>query len=518
MSSSEHVEVIDEYRVGFKKLVGIVVARGLDGKLRYVVNEPRLDPSLKPLKDFVYKLALSDVGVLRALSAFQTFEEGYEYAKKLVEDGYRRVFKKKASNPASLEGLEAVVYYVLRDFVGYGEIDPLIRDPDIEDVTCDGAGRPIYVFHKRFEWLESNKVLDPRSLETVVRKLAYRANREATLAQPIVEGIVRPEGYRVHIVLEPVSLLGHSFTVRKFKERPFTVVELMNGGVLDAGVAALLWLAAENKQGVIFYGTTGSGKTTLLNAFMMLLPPEMKVVTCEDTQEIRLPFHDNWVSMVTRLSTDPSVRSVTLQDQVESAMRQRPDVLVIGEIRSRESYSFFQAVATGHGGMTTIHAEDVPSVIRRLTAPPMNVPTQLLATAKLFVQVQRLVYKGSVARKVTQVHEVEGYDPAQNRLSVRLLCRWIEVEDEWAFNLRGSRTLGDVARLLAIGYEGVLEDLKRRATVLLYAAKKELDIARLHELVRRYRREPQAVYMEALELVKEPYRFRTLEAYPFQMV
>jgi flagellar protein FlaI len=243
----------------------------------------------------------------------------------------------------------------------------------------------------------------------------------------------------------------------------------------------------------------------------MLLAPEMKIVTAEDTQEIRLPFHENWMSMVTRLSSDPAVQNITIQAQIESAMRQRPDVLIVGEIRSRESYSFFQAVSTGHGGLTTIHAENMASLIRRLLTPPMSVPPSLVATAKLLIQVQRLLYKDSVIRRVTYIHEIEGYDPVENRLSVKLVCKWSREKDSWLFNLRDSRLIKDVADLLLLNYEDVLEDLRKRATVLLYAAKKNMDIVQLHTLVRRYRREPDKVYREAVEFVKEPYTFKAFD-------
>jgi len=508
--SSEFVEVVDRYRVGFREFVEVVIASGFDGKLRYFVREPSLDSFLSSLRESVYQRIFSDVGVLKVLSGFLAFDEGYDYVRGLVVDVCRRVFGRRCSR-VSQEGFDAVVYYVLRDFAGYGEVDPFVRDPEVEDITCDGVDKPIHVFHRRFEWLESNKRLDAKALESVVRKLAYRADKEASVAQPIVEGIIRPEGYRVHIVLDTVSMHGHSFTIRKYREFPFSVVELINSNMIDAGVAALLWLAAENKQGVIFYGPTGSGKTTLLNAVAMLLPSEMKIVTAEDTQEVRLPFHENWMSMVTRLSSDPTVQNVTMQAQIEAAMRQRPDVLIVGEIRARESYGFFQAVSTGHGGLTTIHAENVASLIRRLTTPPMSVPPSMIATAKLLVQVQRLLYKGSVVRRATYIHEVEGYDPAQNRLSVKLICKWSREEDSWRFNLKDSRVIRDVAELLLVSYDDVLEDLKRRATVLLYAAMMKLDIVQLHTLVRRYRREPEKVYREAVEVVKEPYTFRTLE-------
>lgn len=503
-------EVVEGYRVGFREMVEISIVKGLDGKLRYFVREPELTFFLDELKRRVVETIFSDVEILKRLSGFSSFDDGYEYVSDVVYNLCRKFFGKRRCEE-SKSFFDRVVYYVLRDFVGYGEIDPFIRDPEIEDITCDGVDRPIHVFHRRYEWLETNVALPSERLNSIVRKLAYRADREASVAQPVVEGILRPDGYRVHIVLDTVSTHGHSFTIRKYRENPFSIVELINSGMLDPGVASLMWLAAESKQGIVFYGPTGSGKTTLLNAVAMLLPSELKIVSAEDTQEIRLPFHENWTSMVTRLSSDPNIQNVTLQAQVEAAMRQRPDVLILGEIRSREAYSFFQAVSTGHGGLTTVHAESVESLIRRLSSPPMNVPASLIASAKLFVQVQRLLHRASIVRKVTYVHEIWDYDPATNRITVKLLCRWDRESDSWLFNLSDSRLLKDVSQLLLISYEDVLEDLVRRATLLLYAVKKGMDVIQLHSLVRRYRRDPVAVYLEAAKFVGEPYRFRFVE-------
>ncbi|MEM0027309.1 MAG: type II/IV secretion system ATPase subunit [Ignisphaera sp.] len=503
-------EAVEGYKIGFRGIVEVSIVKGLDGKLRYFVREPDLTSFLEELRRRVVETIFNDVEMLKRLSSFNGFDDGYEYANDVVYNLCRKFFGRKRCED-SKSSLDRVVYYVLRDFVGYGEIDPFIRDPEIEDITCDGVGRPIHVFHRRYEWLETNVALSPERLNSIVKKLAYRADREVSIAQPIVEGILRPEGYRVHIVLDIVSTHGHSFTVRKYRERPFSIVELINSGMLDPGVASLVWLAAENKQGIVFYGPTGSGKTTLLNAVAMLLPSELKIVSAEDTQEIRLPFHENWMSMVSRLSSDPNIQNVTLQAQVEAAMRQRPDVLILGEIRSREAYSFFQAVSTGHGGLTTIHAENVESLIRRLSSPPMNVPVSLIASAKLFVQIQRLLYRTSIVRKVTYVHEIWDYDPATNRITIKLLCKWDRESDSWLFNLSESRLLKDISQLLLTSYEDILEDLVRRATLLLYAVKKEMDVIQIHSLVRRYRRDPVTTYLEAVKFVEKPYRFRIVD-------
>lgn len=498
-------EILSSYSIGYNRLVSISIIEMSDGKLLYVVKEPELDNIDKRIKERVFDYILNDVGIIKRLSTFTSFDDGYSYAKDIVQVVCKKFFKN-----CSIK-LDNIVYYILRDFIGYGEIDPLIRDPSIEDITCDGFDKPIYIFHNRFEWLETNKILSRDELEKIVKRIAYRAGKEVNIAQPIVEGILRPEGYRVHIVLDTVSLGGHSFTIRKFKEIPYTVIELINSYMLSPEVAAFLWLASENRQGIIFYGPTGAGKTTLMNAIAMLLPPELKIVTTEDTPEIRLPFHDNWISMVTRLSVDAYVQSVTLQMQVESAMRQRPDILIVGEIRSREAYSFFQAVSTGHGGLTTIHAENVESLIRRLSSPPMNVPRSLIASARLFVQLQRFVFNRNVARKVIQIHEVEDYDPSTDNLVVKTVIIWNRYKDSWKMNLKNNKTIESIAKTQAVDYEDIIKDLFRRTIILRYASKLNLDIITFHTLVRRYRRSPEDVYRQTIQHLDKDFIIEELD-------
>ncbi len=517
VESAKDAESIDK---GFRLLkeyvllevprVSVRVVEDVDGRRLYHVVEPVWDDVVARAYDVVLKRVHADMGLLRRLSSVESVEEAMELVlrpiarrvvSRLVPLGFWARFsreKRREWERFVEERALAVAYYVARDVVGYGRIDPLIRDPYIEDITCDGVGIPVFVFHTEFEWLTTNIVFStPEELERVIMKLGLKAGQEPTIARPIVEGVL-PEGYRVHIVLDIVSRRGHSFTIRKFRAEPFTIVELIRRRTLDPLVAAYLWMAVQYKQGVVIYGPTGSGKTTLLNAIAMLLPPEYKIVTAEDTPEIYLPFHENWVAMVTRLSSDNRVQSVTLQAQVESALRQRPDVIILGEIRSREAYAFFQALATGHGGITTVHAESADVLIKRLSSPPMNVPKSLIAAARAFVKIMRLEYRGQVARKVVRIDEVWGYDPSRDEIDLREKIRWRRDDDVWVMLGRESSLLRAVAELTLMSYDEVLEDLERRATVLNWAAKKNMSIVELHTIVRQYMREPEKVYERAL--------------------
>ena len=496
--------------------IRVDIVEGIDKKLRYRVHEPVLsDVGRTLLNNFTYRV-YRDLNLMKHLSTLSFSRKAYDVVVGLLKDYVKKKFSSRpaiifgGSSPASRVSdaeIYNVAYYVVRDLLGYGPIDPLIRDQQVEDITCNGVELPVYVFHREFEWLETNVVFpNTEALERVIRVLAVRSGQEPSIANPIVEGVLRPEGYRVHIVLDAVSGRGHSFSIRRFRETPFTVVELLRRGVLDPGLAALLWMVVENKQGIVIYGPTGSGKTTLLNALAMFLPPETKIVSVEDTPEIFLPFHDNWDSMSTRLSNDPKVQNVTLQMQIESAMRQRPDVLILGEIRSREAYAFFQGVSTGHGGLTTVHAENIEALIRRLTSPPMNVPKSSIATAKLYINILRIPTPSGVVRKVAYVYEVEGYDAMKDLISFKLISKWFKDEDVWYLDLRDSNVLKSISELILTRYEDLLRDLVMRATTLSYAASKNVDIFEFHSILRRYRRDPIKTFNEAKEFLGDSYK------------
>ena len=507
------VETLSEYSVLDEPPIVVRIVEDVDGRRFYHVEEPQLTDIGRKAYSIILSRIVSDLRLLRRFSELEDLGEGLREAYKLAHSVIKRWrgrLKRLGRDPEQ-EAL-GVAYYIARDLVGYGRLDPMIRDPYIEDISCNGLYTPVFVYHTEFEWLTSGLTFsDPVELERVVMKLALRAGREPSLARPIVEGVLRPEGYRIHIVLDIVSRRGHSFTVRKFRAEPFTIVELINRGTLDEGVAALLWAAIQYKQGVVIYGPTGSGKTTLLNALAILLPPEYKIVTIEDTPEIYIPFHDNWTAMHTRLSDMPGVQNVTLQAQVESALRMRPDVIIVGEIRSREAFAFFQALATGHGGLTTVHAESADVLIRRLASPPMNVPKSLIAAAKLYVNILRIEKGGRVYRKITRVDETRLYDVERDDVTLGRLFQWDSWGDTWMLVSRGSKFVESIAELLVTTPRDVWRDLEMRATVLRWAAIKKMDMLELHEIIRMYMRDPDSVYQEAVSET-DPYVFKPAQA------
>lgn len=309
----------------------------------------------------------------------------------VFEDEISRVLDEHAAAvpPATLL---RIVYYLRRDFVRFGKIDPLMQDPAIEDISCDGAGVPLFVYHSTYRDLETNLVFGEERLDAFLTRLAQRAGKSLTAADPLLDASL-PDGSRAQFTLgTDVSLRGSTFTIRRFSEDPFTPTDLVEFGTFSLDQMAYLWLLVENGKSVLFAGGTGSGKTTSLNAISYFIPPGNKIVSIEDTPEVRLP-HQNWVRNVTRESaTAEGQGAITMFDLLESALRQRPEFLLVGEMRANPqvAFTFFQAVSTGHTAYTTFHADSVDGAMRRLENEPLNIPAQMLGSLDV-VSIQRQV-------------------------------------------------------------------------------------------------------------------------------
>jgi len=327
----------------------------------------------------------------------------------IFEREVQRVFDEHAAAvpPATLL---RVLYYLRRDFVRYGKIDPLMGDPAIEDISCDGVGVPLFVYHGDYRDLETNLSFSEERLDAFVTRLAQRAGKSLTAADPLLDASL-PDGSRAQFTLgSDVSLRGSTFTIRRFSEDPFTPTDLIDFGTFGLDQMAYLWLLVENGKSVMFAGGTGSGKTTSLNAISYFIPPGNKIVSIEDTPEVRLP-HGNWVRNVTRESSTAEGRgAVTMYDLLESALRQRPEFLLVGEIRANPqvAFTFFQAISTGHTAYTTFHADSAAGAMRRLENEPLNIPRQMLGSLDV-ISIQRQVTQGS--QRVRRNHKLVELTP-----------------------------------------------------------------------------------------------------------
>jgi archaeal flagellar protein FlaI len=394
---------------------------------------------------------------------------------------------------------ERVVYYVLRDFVGYGPVDALILDPEVEDISCDGVDVPLFIFHGKYESVKTNVVFqDEDSLNSFIVMLGQRCGKSVSVSAPILDGTT-PEGHRVQATYgREVTTRGASFTIRRFKERPFTPVDLVLMGSASEEMVAYFWLAAEQGESLIICGGPAAGKTSTLNAIALFIPPTSKIVSIEDTREVNLP-HDNWIPGATRTGTGDrgpdgkTAGEIDMFDLVRAALRQRPNYIIVGEVRGRETYTMFQAMATGHTTYSTMHADSVKSMVNRLENPPINTPRILLsALNNVIIQIQARTEKG-VVRRLKQVLEIVGFEPETNELITNTVYEWDPSTDGFVF--KGHSFLFDkITELKNFTTEEMDAEFQRRVDVIKYLVRNKItDYRQLWKTVAQYYKDPNEV-------------------------
>jgi len=397
------------------------------------------------------------------------------------------------------ETLEKLMYYLTRDFIHAGKIEPLMRDHMIEDISCDGPNVPIYVWHRQYESIPTNvKFEDHESLDNFVVKLAYLCGKHISIASPIVDGGLS-DGSRLQLTYaKEVTRHGSSFSMRRFKADPLTVTDLISFNTMTSEMAAFFWYALEKKACILVSGGTASGKTTLLNCISMFILPDNKVITIEDTPELNLP-HKNWIASIARLGfgTAGSTAEISLFDLLKAAMRQRPDYIIVGEVRGEEAFTLFQAMATGHGGLSSLHADSVMSVLRRLESAPLNIPRTLLPTLNIICVQSRMRVGDRPARRLVHVADVLGIDPSSGEVDVNDVYKWEPKTDSFTYSGRSS-TIERLAEKAGTSREAVVEEMRRRKTVLEYMAKRNIRrYADVGATIREYYMDPIRTYEKA---------------------
>jgi archaeal flagellar protein FlaI len=394
---------------------------------------------------------------------------------------------------------ERLIYYIQRDFVGFGPVDELIADPQIEDISCDGVEVPLFVFHSKYESVKTSVSFpDEESLNSFVIMLGQRCGKAVSVSSPILDGTTT-EGHRVQATYgREVTTRGGSFTIRRFKEKPFTPVDLVSSGSASEEMIAYFWLAAEQGESLIICGGPAAGKTSTLNAIALFIPPTSKIVSIEDTREVNLP-HENWIPGATRSGTGDrgpdgkAAGEVDMFDLVRAALRQRPNYIIVGEVRGKETYTMFQAMATGHTTYSTMHADSVKSMVNRLENPPINTPRILLsALNNVIIQIQARTEKG-VVRRLKQVLEIVGFEPETNELITNTVYEWDPGTDKFVF--KGHSFLFDkITELKNYTHEDMDAEFQRRVAVIHYLVSKGInDHRQLWRLVSGYYKDPDEI-------------------------
>ena len=377
--------------------------------------------------------------------------------------------------------LHKIFYYLVRDFVGYGRLDPLMHDGNIEDISCDGSNIPVFIYHRDYRDLETNLIFTKPDLDSFVLSLAQRADKHISASQPQTSATL-PDGSRVHLTLDSdISMRGSNFTIRKFEESPITPPQLVDFGTFSLREMAYLWLALEHNKSIMFVGPTASGKTTSMNAVSLFLPPDGKVVSIEQLREIYIP-HDNWVSYVTREARASEGREeISMYDLLQSALHERPEYILVGEIRTDPTVSrtFFQSVFTGHPGATTFHASTAQNAINRLTSDPLDI-TEQMASALDLIAVQKQVSvdgQGTGPRRNMTLSEVRTPENSDETMDIVDLFRWdaqSDVIEEQLDFMQNSRVLQEIAEAKGWEMDRVLEEIDKREEVLEYMVEHDI--------------------------------------------
>jgi len=486
-------KVVDKYPL-YEPFAHVAIVQSPKiGEYKYILDELQLDPLERSVYNRILEILLAEIESPKeeVLDPRRFFAEE---AKKIV-DKYR----------ISLGWLPDVSWYKIlyhaeRDLVGFGRIDPLMRDPNIEDISCDGVNKPVYVWHRNYESIETNLEFEnDEELDNVVVKLVHMAGRHVSSAFPIVDASL-PGKHRLAVCYRrEVTPFGTAFSIRKFREDPYSIIDLVNLGTFSEEMAAYFWLCLENRTSLMVLGGTAAGKTTALNALTCLIKPGSKIITIEETAELNLP-HENWVSLIARQSYGlggSTVGEVTLFDLVRTSMRHRPDVLIVGEVRGQEAYVLFQALATGHGGMCTMHAENLDSAIKRLTSKPMDISPAYIPLMNIVLSIQRVhLVKGTekkAYRRVMNVNEIADYK------DYRCVLKWHPTKDEYLSTLDKSMMLSAISERVGANKKELLAEIGRRKDILHWMRERNIrsykDVA---AIIAEYYAKPKQIYEKVL--------------------
>ncbi len=486
-------KVIEKYPL-YEPFAHVAIAQNpKTGEHKYILDELQLDPLEKNVYDRILEILIAEI---------ESPKEEIADPRRFFAEEAKKIVDKYRISLGWLPDVSwyKIIYHAERDLVGFGKIDPLMRDPNIEDISCDGVKRPVYVWHRNYESIETNlEFINDEELDNMVVKLVHMGGKHVSSAFPIVDASL-PGKHRLAVCYRrEVTPFGTAFTIRKFKEDPYSIIDLINLGTFSEEMAAYMWLCLDNRASVMVLGGTAAGKTTALNALACLIKPGSKIITIEETAELNLS-HENWISLISRQSYGlggSTTGEVALFDLVKATLRHRPDVLIVGEVRGQEAYVLFQALATGHGGMCTMHAENLDSAVKRLTQKPMDISPAYIPLMNVVMSIQRVhLTKNNqkrAYRRVMNVNEIADYQDYKCTFS------WDSVKDLYSAEFDKSIMLDSISQHLGTTKKDLVVEIEKRKKILQWMRERNIRSYRdVSAIIAEYCAKPKEIFEKIL--------------------
>ncbi|MEK6945834.1 MAG: type II/IV secretion system ATPase subunit [Nanoarchaeota archaeon] len=455
----------------------------------YEVEEPVLDD-----QESFYKEQ-----IINAMKNLINFDEIVDKEKdKLLEyiDKRFKLIAVELGITMSYETYKKIYYYLVRDFMGFNEVDPLLRDYFVEDIECNGFNNHIYIVHRIYRNIRTNIMFtDSDRLTSFIEKLAQRCGKYVSYANPILDGSL-PDGSRVNATYTvDITSKGPTFTIRKFTKTPWTPTKLLEMNTLSPEMLAYLWLLVEYRMNILITGGTSSGKTTLLNAAAFFIPHEARIVSIEDTRELNLP-QENWLPSVARGATGTEkFNEIDLFVLLKSSFRQNPDYVIVGEVRGKETYVLFQGMASGHSSISTIHADSVDTVIKRLETPPIELSPTLLNVLDCVCVMTHAIVKKQETRKLREIVEIINVTPDGIALTNTPYV-WNAADDRFYFK-KTSKIFEKISKRYGLRMEDIDLEFRRRVRIIYELYKRNISgFDEVKEIIRQYAKKPQDILLK----------------------
>ncbi len=452
----------------------------------YHIEEPQLSEEEKRWKE---KL----IEAMKNMIDFENvIEKNTDKLLKYIDERFKMIAIEFGMN-ISYDSYKKIYYYLCRDFIGFNEAEPLLSDYFVEDIECNGADTPIYIVHRKFRNMKTNiNFRDIEKLESFVEKLAQRCGKYISYAQPILDGSL-PDGSRVNATYtKDITSRGPTFTIRKFTKTPWTPPQILSFRTLSPEMLAYLWLLVQYQMNILIAGGTGSGKTTLLNAVAFFIPPEARVVSIEDTRELNLP-RENWLPSVSRAATGiEGLGEINLFTLLKASFRQRPDYVIVGEVRGKEASVLFQGMASGHPSISTLHADSINTVIKRLETPPINLSPTLLNVLDCVCVMTHAIVKKQETRKLKEIVEIVNVNP-NGVATTNTPFKWNPADDQFYFK-KNSHIFQKISQRFGINRKELELEYNRRVKLMYQLSQqKKYDFKTVQELIMQYYKQPEKV-------------------------